>query len=86
MLKRIGKDDGRIDEASGEDEWTEGGNCLFFSIHGAGTLIPGSRQLKSALSPPPVFSIRGAGTLIPGSRLLKSRVLSTDRTLSSRSA
>jgi hypothetical protein len=51
--------------------WTESGDCLFFSIRGAGTLIPGSRPLKSALSPLPAFSIRGAGTLIPGSRLLK---------------
>ena len=54
--------------------WTEGENCLFFNIRGAGTLIPGSRPLKSALFPPTVFSIRGAGTLIPGLRLLKSRV------------
>jgi hypothetical protein len=54
--------------------WTEGEDCLSFSIRGAGTLIPGLRPLKSALSPPPVFSIRGAGTLIPGSRLLKSCV------------
>jgi hypothetical protein len=54
--------------------WTEGEDCLFFSICGARTLIPGSRPLKSALSPPPVFSIRGARTLIPGSRLLKSCV------------
>jgi hypothetical protein len=27
--------------------WTESGECLFFSIRGAGTLIPGSRLLKS---------------------------------------
>ena len=27
--------------------WTEGENCLFFNIRGAGTLIPGSRLLKS---------------------------------------
>jgi hypothetical protein len=74
VLKRFGNDDGRIDEVRGEDEWTESGDCLFFSIRGVGTLIPGSRPLKSALSPPSVFSIRGAGTLIPGSRPLKSRV------------
>jgi len=43
---------------------------LFFNVRGAGTLIPGSRPLKSALFLPSVFSIRGAGTLIPGSRLL----------------
>jgi hypothetical protein len=67
-------------------DWTEGEDCLFFSIRGTGTLIPGSRPLKSALSPPPVFGIRSAGTLIPGSRLLKSRVDVTDRTLSSQPA
>ena len=79
MLKRM-----MIEESMRHAEkmnWTEGENCLFFNISGAGTLIPGSRPLKSALFPPTVFSIRGAGTLIPGSRLLKSRVLSTDRTL-----
>jgi hypothetical protein len=79
-------DDRGVDEVHGEDDWTEGEDCLFFNIRGAGTLIPGSRPLKTALFPPTVFSIRGAGTLIPGSRLLKSRVLSTDRTLSLRPA
>ena len=67
-------DDGGVDEVHGEDDWTEGEKCLFFNIRGAGTLIPGSCPLKSALFPPTVFGIRGAGTLIPGSRLLKSRV------------
>jgi len=67
-------DDRGVDEVHRGDDWTEGENCLFFNISGAGTLIPGSRPLKSALFPPTVFSIRGAGTLIPGSRLLKSRV------------
>jgi hypothetical protein len=68
-------DDRGVDEAHGEDDWTEGENCLFFNIRGAGTLIPGSCPLKFALFPPTVFSIRGTGTLIPGSRLLKSRVI-----------
>ena len=34
-------DDGGVDEVHGEDDWTEGENCLFFNIRGAGTLIPG---------------------------------------------
>ncbi len=71
----VGKDDDDgEDEVHGGDDWTEGENCLFFNIRGAGTLIPGLSPLKSALFPSTVFSIRGAGTLIPGSRLLKSRV------------
>jgi hypothetical protein len=47
-------DDRGVDEVHGGDDWTEGENCLFFNISGAGTLIPGSRPLKSALFPPTV--------------------------------
>jgi hypothetical protein len=63
-------DDGGVNEVHGEDDWTEGENCLFFNVRGAETLIPGSRPLKSVRFLPIVFSIRGAGTLIPGSHLL----------------
>ena len=41
-------DDRGVDEVHGGDDWTEGENCLFFNISGAGTLIPGSQSTEVA--------------------------------------
>ena len=54
-------DDGGVDEVHGEDDWTEGENCLFFNIRGAGTLIPGSRLLKSRVN---ILLLLGCGRLL----------------------